>query len=171
MLRNSPKFIYEFSSFLRMIVSFSLSLSSFSPLLFSIWRSITTADISRVQTFADRAAKDLTVTGESSFFTECRKHETLPWAQRKMVFEASEEESEIFFKVHNYRGVKCTPLKATKTITHIAEQEVQYLVDRLFLRDQFLTSDPCITSQGAPREPKVLANLHFLVLAVQKLQL
>lgn len=28
----------------------------------------------------DRAAKDLTVTGESTFFTESRKHECLPWA-------------------------------------------------------------------------------------------
>jgi len=34
----------------------------------------------------------------------------------------------LFFKVHNYREGKYTPLKATKMITCIAVQEVQYLV-------------------------------------------
>lgn len=155
MLRNSRRFIYEFNSFLRRIVSVSSILIWLFPII------IFNLEIN----YNSRYLKSTNIRRHSSQRPDSHRRISLfYWIQKAWMSALGLKKEDgvwgirrrkwtfFFFKVHNYGEGKCTPLKATKMISHIAVQVMQYVIHWLFLWDQFLTPDQCITSQGVPRD-------------------
>lgn len=99
-----------------------LSLPSFSPSLFSIWRSVT-ADLSRVHSQTPDSHRRVRL-----FYWIQKSWTCALGLKRKMFFWGIRKRKQNSFQVHNDREDKCTLSKATKLIMHTAEQVAQHSV-------------------------------------------